>query len=190
MATDKGREQITVTLEREEVEMLATRAEMEPAVHEGAELKGLVVFGGPVRSRLADKLRTALDLGPQDSPEEKVLRALLVDDDEHAERKPAAKVGELNNVLRGLDPEAPLDPPVTIELDWGPPQTSIRLSPRDSLLTKEAGEKFCAALTAEVDRCLATRGCASPESELRTEHELIAFGKARDLFNAVLGDDR
>jgi hypothetical protein len=46
-----------------------------------------------------------------------------------AASKPATKVGELCNVLCGLDPEAPLDPPVTIALDWEPPETTIRLTP-------------------------------------------------------------
>jgi hypothetical protein len=53
-------DKVLVELTRAEVELLAARAEMEPTEHQEAERLGLVIFSGPVRSKLADKLRATL----------------------------------------------------------------------------------------------------------------------------------
>lgn len=55
--------EVTVVLTEEEAGLLIDRAEMEPVVQPEAEKLGLVVFSGPVRTRLADKLRAALNKG-------------------------------------------------------------------------------------------------------------------------------
>jgi hypothetical protein len=60
---------VLVELDRADVERLADLAEMEPTVQPDAERLGLVVFGGPVRSKLGDKLRAAL-ASPQPQVEE------------------------------------------------------------------------------------------------------------------------
>lgn len=106
--------QVMLTLDREEVEKLASLAEMEPAVAPEVEReRGLACFSGPVQTQLGDKLREALDQpSPQSFTTEQVEaaeRERLVDElasDEAMEAAARASCQGFDAFPRGTQREA------------------------------------------------------------------------------------